>query len=258
MALFYACDGKDETTIGGRCRKPAEKNGGCAEHPQGQGQPASPPTRVTVKLSVPDSLLDHNLKNLALLNNRNNQESFSRQRGPTINFLAEAERRGIDPWYYRRDVPDLGTIPLFTAESVHAHPYTYKVPILTVMDLIPEVFGQMGLRYLQGWYPKQFEGETIFVLQADFSDLTPAGEIADQILSSLGGDTLERCIDQLSGPLSHSYEVWIYENPASEDATGRGGVYVPCTVNATFARDQSIEPHGTLHFTKERRWMVEQ
>jgi hypothetical protein len=242
--LFYACDRQHTDVLGARCRLPATENGACARHP-GEHPFAARPTRILVKLSLPANLLSEGLKALAIGNNRNVRKSWSNQPTGRAKVVGSAERKGLDPFYYRANTPDEGTLAVFTATGLEANPRSYQLPLVTMPFLLEQIYQHLGMASVQGWYPKNKDA---FVLQVEFSSKASRGP------ENVPGYYAEYQ-EEISDLLGRTFRTYIYENPESPDRYDEAIRYLLCTVNANFAEQKS--PIGILHYTvKDARWEV--
>ena len=241
--LLYACDREHTDFTGARCRKPATEKGACADH-QGEEHPAAKrPTRILVKLNLPANLLSEGLKALALENNRNFRESWSNQPQGRAKVVGQAEKKGLDPFYYRTNTPDEGTLAVFMANRLDASPRSYQPPMVTMSFLLEEIYKHLGMASVQGWYPKN---QDMFVLQVEFSSKASPRDVPDYYAEHQ---------EEISGLLGNNYRVWIYENPDGPDRYDEGTRYLLCTVNANYRADGQSD--GVLHYgLYTARWEV--
>lgn len=242
MVLLYACKRMDTDAIGARCRKPALENGACEEHQSENFSLAKRPTRTLVKLTLPPGLLSDDLMRLTLENNRNFRESWSNQPQGHARVSAGAEARGLDPFYYRANTPDEGTIAVFKASGPGANPRGYQPPLVTMPFLLEEIYQHLGMASVQGWHNKNNK----FVLQVEFSSKADPGIVPDYYAEH------EREISRL---LERNYKVWIYENPDGLDKYDEATRYLLCTVNANHGAEG--QPDGVLHYTlADAMWVI--
>ncbi|MFY9458014.1 MAG: hypothetical protein WAP23_03805 [Candidatus Spechtbacterales bacterium] len=200
-----------------------------------------------VKLNLPAAMLSDGLTALAMNNNRNLRVSWSNQPHGRAKIVGQTESKGLDPFYYRANTPDEGTLVVFTANSPDASPRSYQPPMVTMPALLEEIYQHLGMASVQGWYPKTRSGEReAFTLQVEFSSKANPGNVPDYYAEHEA---------EISRILGDSFRVWIYENPDGPDRFDETARYLLCTVNANYRVEGQLD--GVLHYgLKDAMWEV--